>query len=359
MATCIVCKAYLDSATTCDRCGSDNSLWKNWQKEPVEKGGIKGLLAFTRPHAHFPFVIILLSISWGLMAFLTLWHNIKPGLLALSLLGTPAACLLLLQLVYAERRRIRNYVKLRQVKKNVSSITDLRTLTIWLPLLSSLIVLALMFMLMRFDFIWELVKWFFLIHPPETGGSAPERLMAVLPFTLWVGYILLSISLAASSSLILASHYVDQLDEELPHPLFLQYSKLVEVVQREAEEELNHSVPGSSGPHFSLTGYVKLEGGTNPQNLRLPPPGTMPPSQTGTPSQVALWGQAAHWVWDELERTADGGIQMKMARDEIYKMPKLTENSGYQPYPRVSYIVHADPWGRITKIEREAEGTKK
>jgi len=71
-----------------------------------------------------------------------------------------------------------------------------------------------------------------------------------------------------------------------------------------------------------------------------------------------LWGQAATWVWDELARTDDGGIEMKVARQEIYKLPKPTDNSEHHPHPRVRYTVRADPWGRITEIKRDKDQTK-
>jgi hypothetical protein len=75
--------------------------------------------------------------------------------------------------------------------------------------------------------------------------------------------------------------------------------------------------------------------------------------------QVEGWWQAANWVWDELARTNDGGIEMKVARQEIYQLPKPTKNSGHQPHPRASYVVRADPWGRITEIKRDGEVKEK
>jgi hypothetical protein len=65
-----------------------------------------------------------------------------------------------------------------------------------------------------------------------------------------------------------------------------------------------------------------------------------------------LWGQAATWVWDELARTDDGGIEIKVARQEIYQLPKPSQDSSHRPNPRVRYTVRADQWGRVIKIAR-------
>ena len=50
---------------------------------------------------------------------------------------------------------------------------------------------------------------------------------------------------------------------------------------------------------------------------------------------------------------------MRVARGEIYELPKPTEGSGHTPHSRVCYVVRADPWGRITKIKRDKDVQKK
>ncbi len=104
---------------------------------------------------------------------------------------------------------------------------------------------------------------------------------------------------------------------------------------------------------ISMMSYVQFEGQTDPQILRLSPGADVSAAVGGSLSpQVRLWGQAATWIWDELARTDDGGIEMKVARQEIYQLPQPTQNSGHRPNPRVCYIVRADPWGHVIKITR-------
>jgi len=343
----------------CERCGSDNSAWEEWQaSELVEQGGLRGILAFTEPHIHLPFVIIALSISLGLMAAFVLWRDIRPGFRALALLLTPVGCLLSLQAAYAVRMQIRQREMLRQVKRGRRKGVSAQMITLLLPVIAVGAVLILTYALIKVEDLWELVKWLALTRAPDVGDSLPERVLAVLPFVSFVGYVLLAISLTASSSLMLARRYVNRLNEFLPHPIFLQGEKLARIVRREAEVELGRLAPEDTNE--SWMGYVQLE-----EQIKCPfpllPPGAGAPVAAGVPlsQQVEGWWQAATWVWDELERTDDGGIKMKVARQEIYQLPKSTKDSGHQPHSRVSYIVCADPWGCITKIEREEKAKEK
>jgi hypothetical protein len=157
--------------------------------------------------------------------------------------------------------------------------------------------------------------------------------------------------------------YAKRLNKAVPHPIFLQGDLLAEVVRREAEVELGRLDPSEGAPegaNISGMGYLQCEERTNPQLLRLPPSVDMSAAIQGPLSpQVELWWQAATWVWDELGRTDDGGIEMRVAREEIYELPKPTEGSGHMPHARVCYVVRADPWGRIIKIKRDENVKKK
>jgi len=160
--------------------------------------------------------------------------------------------------------------------------------------------------------------------------------------------------------MLLALEYTHRMNQKLPLPLFLQDEKLAQVVRREAETELGRIDPKSPNV-LDYMGYVKYEQEADPQILRLAPNVDVLTGASGSGSsspRFEVWGQAATWVWDELERTENGGIKMKVARQDMYQPPKQTEKTDSFPIPRVSYIVHADRWGRVTKIEREGQGKK-
>lgn len=365
MATCIACNAYFDPSSNtgawCSRCETNNREWLNWRRRnEVERGGWRGVLTFTKPHCYFPPAITVLSIILGLLAIFKLWADIKPGFRALATLVTPIGCLLSLQGIYEARMYIRRNEMLRRVKRGWRKGISVQVVTLLLPAVAMSAVLFLTYAVIKVDDLWELVKWLVLIEAPETGESLRERTLAVLPFVSIVGYVLLAISFTASSSMMLARRYIKRLNQFLPHPIFLQGEKLVQVARREAEVELGRLDPEKlrqtypESANINLMGYMQLEEKADLQLLRLPPSVDMSTTIGGPISpQVALWGQAATWVWDELLRTDDGGIEMKVARQEIYQLPQPTDKSGHRPHSRVRYVVRADPWGRITEIKRD------
>ncbi len=173
---------------------------------------------------------------------------------------------------------------------------------------------------------------------------------------------MLAICFTASSSLLLTLRYIKRLNELLPHPLFLQGERLAQVVRREAEVELGRLDPRSTdveNTNASWMGYIQLREQASPRPLRLPPTVDMSiAAEIPSSPQVELWIHAATWVWDELKRTDDGGIEMKVARHEIYQLPKPTDHSSHRPHPRVCYVVRADPWGHIVRIQRDDKQTK-
>jgi hypothetical protein len=369
MANCIVCNAYTDNNDWCSRCETSNRGWHKWQQhEPVEQEGIQGLLAFIKPHVYLPLIVTILATLFGFLAIFTLWLDIKPGFRAIAWMLTPVGCLLSLQGIYEARMQIRKSELLRQVKRGWKRGISAQVVTLLLPAVAVGFVLLLTIALIQIEPLWELVKWLALVHAAETGDSLPEKFLAVLPLVSMIGYIFLTISFTAASSLMLARVYINQLNKLLPHPIFLQDQKLTMVIRKEAEIELGRLDPnelraGNSNlgippnptiGNVSIMGYMQqFAQQADPNQLQLPANINMLASgKNQLPTQIQLWSQAANWIWDELARTDEGGITMKVARDEIYKLPKQSD-SGRIANPRVSYVVCAGPWGRITKIERD------
>jgi len=347
----------------CERCGADNSIWEELRmSEPVEQEGWRGIIAFTKPHCCLPFVITVLSTLLGLLAFFTLWANIKPYFRVLALLMTASGCLLSLQGVYTARLKIRQKELLRRVKRGWRRGISTQVLALLLPAGAVGTVLILTYALIRIGDLWELVKWLALISAPDMGDGLPKKVVAVLPFVSLIGCVVLAICFTASSSLLLTLRYIKRLNELLPHPLFLQGERLAQVVRREAEVELGRLDPRSTdveNTNASWMGYIQLREQASPRPLRLPPTVDMSiAAEIPSSPQVELWIHAATWVWDELKRTDDGGIEMKVARHEIYQLPKPTDHSSHRPHPRVCYVVRADPWGHIVRIQRDDKQTK-
>jgi hypothetical protein len=353
MPECIVCKEHYEpdggQGDVCSRCGSDNQEWQEVLDNPVEKEGFFGLLKFMEPHFHLPLLVAAFATIFGMMFAFTLWRNIKPGFRALAVLVTPIGCLLSLQGIYEARRQIRVNEFARQVKRGWSKGLGAQTVTLLLPAVAMTGVLVLTLSLIQVDILWEMVKWFALIDAPDAGDSLPQKMLAVTPFSTLVSYVALAISFTASSSLMLARRYINQLNEKIPPPIFLQPRRLARVVRREAEDQLGRVEPEQS--NLNMMGCAHVEDYVNLQNLRLPASVDMGRSIDGPVSpQATVWVQAANWVWDEMERDDDGGVRMKVAREEIYH---LSKPASQRPPSRVRYVVHADLWGRVTEIKRD------
>jgi hypothetical protein len=337
----------------------------------VEQEGLWGLLHFTEPHCYAPFLIITAALGFGFMGIAGLWEGVNLATRLLATVATVGGCLVIIQGVYEGRHKLRETELLTRVgrrRKGIEIGFSAQLKTILVPVMAVGLVLLLAYALVQSDVLWKLSEWLFLedseegVPPPPPEESKPsqigfrERVKRALPLILLGGYIGLSLALVYSSSMMLARCYINRLNEFLPQPIFLQDENLARIVRREAEVELGRLAPESTNE--SWMGYVQVG-----EQLKTPfpllPPGAGAPVAAGIPlsQQVEGWWQAANWVWDELERTDDGSIEMKVARQDIYQLPKATKNSGHQPHPRVSYVVRADPWGRITEIKRD-EGKK-
>lgn len=312
MATCVVCDAYFERGFECPRCGTNNRDWFAWRGQSlIEQEGLRGLLAFTEPHFHLPFIITALTPPYGLLFTFSLWAGIKPGIRALVIFVAPLACLVCIQGIYEARMDIRRKELLRRTQRGWRNRgLSARAVTILLPALAIGLVVGLALLLIKVDVIWKIIKTFVLSEPPKAEENFMQKLLAVMPFISLLGYVVLSISLTTSSSLMLARRYMNQLDEFLPRPIFLQGHLLREVVQREAERAVRRPI---------------------------------------TPEVIGDDLEPREWIWDEMKRMDDGGIELKA----IAEKKRQDEETIGDWTERTIYTIKADPWSRITQISQE------
>jgi len=393
MPECIVCKGYYSPDTmVCRRCSSDNTDWERWLKdEPVEQEGMGGLLHFTKPHCYLPFFIIFVALALGLtgVGIEKLWKEVTLFTCLLAIAASVVVSLFVLLGVYRHRHKLREdhlleRVRIAAAKKKPKKVPEVHvkvgSRTVFVLAMIAMLVLLIACVLVQSETAWKLSEMVFIVEktstptPTPTPGSTPistptleptptptpplslrVRVRRAVPLIFLGGYVSLSPALVYLSSMLLAQGYIRRMNQELPQPIFLQDENLARIVRREAEVELGRLAPESA--NVSRTSYVRVEGQIAPHQLRIPPSVDIPVAEDiPLPPQVDLRIQAATWVWDELERTDDGGIEMKVARQEIYQLSKPTKDSGHNPSPRVSYLVRADPWGHITEIRRSTNG---
>jgi hypothetical protein len=201
-------------------------------------------------------------------------------------------------------------------------------------------VLLLNFMLVQSELLWKIARWL-VLEPYDQAldvNILPEevqhRIRGALPLALLIGYIGLFPTLVYASSMMLAQGYARRMNQMLPHPIFLQGELLARVVQEEAQRHLSRELGSPAARHPSPSSGRVLGGGNSESELG---PGNQ------------------RWIWEELERTADGGIKLraKAAREES----KGAESQA-GPWPEYSgsatYGIEADRWGRIIKIARHS-----
>jgi len=374
MPECIVCKGYYDPDEKCPRCGSDNASWGKWlTDEPVEIGGVRGLLHFTDPHCHAPFFFTATALAFGLMGIGGLWEGVRGAVRLLAVVVTVGGCLIIVQVVYGMRHKVRETELLARVRLDRAKKFEIplgpRAKATLTPIIAIVLVVLLVFALIRSGILWKLTQRLLLEEveeeavtpaPGEEEEPAPPtdsfwvRARQVFPLFLMFGYGAVFLALTYSSSMALALHYVGRMNQALPHPIFLQDKKLACVVRREAEVELGRVEPECTNVSNAI--YAQMEGQVASHQLRLPPSVDMPGAERlPLSARVDRRVWVASWVWDELERTEDGGIEMKVARQEVYRLPTPDPKGGYRFDPRVCYIVRADPWGRVIKIKRDGK----
>jgi len=328
-----------------------------------------------------------------------LWKEVTLFTCLLAIAVSVVFSLLALLGVYGNRHKLREDLLLERVKtasskrkpKKVPEVhvkVGLRTAFVLVTI--AMLVLLLACVLVQSETAWKLSEMVFIVErtptptPTPIPGSTPTstptltptttleptptppltpglrvRVKRAVPLIFLGGYVSLSPALVYFSSMLLAQGYIKRMNQELPQPIFLQDEKLAQIVRKEAEIALGRIDPKNPNV-INYLGYVKYEEETDPHILRLAPNVEVLTGAAGgggpSSPRVQVWGQAATWVWDELERTYDGGIKMKVARQEMYQIPKQTDKAKIHPNPRVSYLVRADPWGHVTEIKRSTNG---
>jgi hypothetical protein len=344
MPECIVCKGYYSSGTVCSRCGSDNKPWISWRHSvPVEQGNFWGLLHFTEPHFHMPFLLTATALAFGLMGIGGTWAGVNLGVRLLAVAVTVGMCLIIIQGIYAGRHRLRIDYLLEQIKTASSNqgarqIPKLRPSmqlrTILIPVMAIGLFLLLAYALVQFELVWKLAAWLFLEPMGDAPLLLPEevrvRIAGALPLILMMGYIGVFPAFVYYSSMILAQQYANRVNEALPHPIFLRGDLLAKVVREEVERHLRQA---------RRTSATQRSSSQNRQSLQI----------LGQEA-VRITGE---WAWEDVERTRDGGIKLT-ARVECEDSPVEESITGHRTkYPEfVSYTIDADRWGRIIRITR-------
>ena len=335
MPECIVCKANYTPGDPCPRCGADNSGWEEWKREEEALSPEQALLRFLTPHFCMPLLIAGWALAFGLLGMLWPWGGVRPPILVLAIALTFAGCVLAAQDVYTKRFELREQELLRRVKRGRQKGIGLEMQTLLVPGITLILAMSLTVSMVQSETVWKLMEWLVLEDTTTTEevlneGAPPsqeepgikEKVRRVFPLMCLSGYVTLA-AFAYSSSLMLAREYARRLNERLPQPIFLREDSLIEVVQREARNAV----------HRAITPRV-IGGEETPTGVEQEP---------------------RSWMWDEMERTNDGGVEMKVALQDIYQLPQPTQESDQRPRPLVRYIVRADPWGRIVEIKRDVE----
>jgi hypothetical protein len=362
MPECSVCRGYYEEEQSkCNRCGSDNSAWKEWRREEKELGTVRSVIRFLEPLLGLPLIIASCALAFGLLGTVWLWGGIRPPVLVLIIAFTCVLCLSAPFYVYAERFALRERELLRRVQRGWKHKgIGISEQALLVPAVSAALAMLVALLLLQSDMVWGAMEWL-VLEPTEpavdeqTAEQAEpglkEKVERAIPLMCLSGYVFAMASSAYASSLMLGQEYAQRLNESLPYPIFLQDEKLAQIVRREAEIELGRD-PRGTEDLMNVMGYIKFEGQPSSKLLKLTPLASE--VEESSPPQAELWSLLETWLWDEMKRTDDGGIEMKVARQEMYQLPTPTEKSELRPSSRVSYTVRADAWGRIIEIKQGA-----
>jgi hypothetical protein len=338
MAECIVCKGEYTPGQLCPRCGADNTPWENWQqKHSEEQGGLKGLVAFIRPHLCLPLILNLYACGCSLLGMGGIWTGVRPGFQLLAVILTVCGCLLATYANYEARHSVREQMLLAPLRRGrLAALHTPRRKAIIIPALTILLAFLLVAGMVSSHLLRELLCW--LVFDPgyckEDPGGFRERVTEALPLILMLcsgGFL---VSFAYSSSLLLAVRYANEMNRELPMPLFTDENRLARVVRTAAEQVLNRT----DGTVVHLIGARTL---------------------SGLPVQPPQWREerryAGHWNWSDMERTPDGGVRMKAYIQEDCRQVETASGLPQTQRTVAIYTVTADPWGRIRQIQRREE----
>jgi hypothetical protein len=308
----------------------------------VEQGGLQGLLRFIEPHL-LPLFLTAIALALGLMGIAGIWEGVNMAARLLAVMVAVGGCLVIIQSAYTGRHKLREVyllakVKTAQSKKGTRAYlgAQLKLILVWAIVLGLLFYLVQAFL--RSDLLWKILTWLLLEPKAEVPGlplpdEILQRIGSALPLIFLAAYVGISLASVYTSSQMLVQQYAEHASKVLPPPIFLQEELLVRVVQKEAQRHLS-----------------RLQ---SPPTIRQPPGknSTLPATERSLEQEATQKG--GEWTWDQMERTDDGGIRLKVIVREGSKTEESLNGTKHPVYP--TYVVEADPWSRITKITRVQE----
>jgi len=269
------------------------------------------------------------ALVFGLLGMLWPWGGVRSHVLVPTITLTFVACILMAQGAYTNRFALREEELLTQVKRGWKKGAGPKMRASLAPVIAIVLTIFLALAIVKITLLWDLMEWLVLEPPsedaplPQEDLSLREKVTLAFPLMCLIGYTMVLIALAYSSSLMLSREYARRLNERPPQPIFLGEDLLTKVVRREAERVVCRPITP-----------IVIGGEETP---------------TGTEQEPR------NWIWDEMERTADGGIRLKAiaragSKTEERSIGEWTERPVY-----ITYVIKADPWSRITKVERIKE----
>lgn len=342
MPECIVCKGIYESGRKCERCGTDNKAWEDWKDEERTPHTPWAQLGFAAPYLWQLLLIGVGAPIFGLGMFLLFRSGIQWYISLVVILFSCAGCIFAVQNAHAHRFALRESELLNRVKQRPKKGIGLTRQSSLAVIIAIATTVFSSLCLIGVPVFWALLeRWVFI---PQAGAPAieeitiQEKITRILPLTGLIGYALIPVTVAHFSSIMLAQNYARRLSEKVPLPIFLQEDLLATVVKKKAAEVVGRSATADK---------EKVQEASDQKSKPEHTGGTIiPPRLLGANKAKEQEPKPKPWVWDEMERLDDGGIRLKALVEEDSK------KEGEQPI-YITYVVEADPWGRITKVERE------
>jgi hypothetical protein len=343
MPECIVCKGIYESGERCERCGTDNKAWEDWKKEEEKTLPTPwALLGFAAPYLWLLLLIAIGAPIFGLGMYLLFWSGVQWYVSLLVIMLSLGGSIFTILNAHAGRFKLREDELLRRVKRGRAKGIGITKQALRAMAIAIGAAIFLSLCLIQIPLFWALLERLLLMPqadvPAIEGLSLQEKITRILPLICLIGYALIPVTVAYFSSIMLAQGYARRLSERVPLPIFLQEDLLATVVKKKAAEVVGRSAAADR---------EKFQEASDQKNKPEHTDGIITPHKLiGADKAKEAEPKPKPWVWDEMERMDDGGIRLKaLVQDDGKK-------EGEQPI-YITYVVEADPWGRITKVERE------
>lgn len=313
MAECIACKSDYTPGEVCSRCKTDNTAWEQWRQD---HRGISGFSEFMMPGLFLPCAFTFLAPLVGVVGISVLWltKGVAWPWSVPMLAGLTFLCALVILMVFRNRYQLREAELLNRVRGGLTTLLSARIRMVGSVALVATGILAWTTLTLSQPVSPEQTRFEHLLSRIETHGlaSRPTRqavidtLIAGGPLSiLAVAYPSAVLAAVYSSSLALALAHANRMNQEVPLPIFLSPTRLITLVQSEAEQSFD-----SMGPDL---------------------------------------------VWEGVERTKKGGIKLTARCPQDRKI--LVDLAGKKTDLALhkQYEVVADRWGRIVSITAGSE----